>query len=271
MGETLTKHLRKDGTVALMAGGLLVCASVFVSPAARADDSLWGKALNTIGLGGSGQPDAAAQPPQAVQAPPAAQPSQAVQAPKPAVQATHPKQSASANSAPAASAPAANAASSANSVTAAAPGEGANLWRDWFGLGRENGSSSPQAAAPAQSVAMQQKAINPVSAPANPAPSPAPPASSNMWDNMLGSVGLGANNPTANVNYSDRPKLTVPKERNLPQPNAMAEPTSTRPASSEALVKPPGDYLEKVKGSDGNVSGLRDSDTAKDKKMFGIF
>jgi hypothetical protein len=37
------------------------------------------------------------------------------------------------------------------------------------------------------------------------------------------------------------------------------------------LTKPPGEYLQKVPGQDGQVSGLRDGDTSKEKKFFGLF
>jgi hypothetical protein len=135
-------------------------------------------------------------------------------------------------------------------------------------MGRD-AAPAPQAAAPVQSAAMQQKAINPVSAPANSPPAPA--AAPSMWDNMVGSIGFGPNSSTDKINYGDRPKLAVPKERNLPQPNAADEANGGRSGNSEALVKPPGDYLEKVKGADGNVSGLQDIDVPKDKKLFGLF
>jgi hypothetical protein len=92
-----------------------------------------------------------------------------------------------------------------------------------------------------------------------------------MWDNMLGSIGLNPTNPADGIYYSERPKLAVPKDRNLPSPNPAAESTGNRPANSEALVKPPGDYLVKVQGTDGKVSGLRDIDVPKDKKLFGLF
>jgi hypothetical protein len=61
----LTNESRKCGIVPLLAGSLLVCASILVSPAARADDSLWGKAMSTLGVGGNGQaaPDSASAPP----------------------------------------------------------------------------------------------------------------------------------------------------------------------------------------------------------------
>ena len=47
--------------------------------------------------------------------------------------------------------------------------------------------------------------------------------------------------------------------------------SATRGANGDALIKPPGDYLEKVRGADGNVSGLRPSDQPSDKKFFGLF
>ena len=50
-----TNHWKNAKATPLLAAGLMVCASVLVAPAARADDSLWGKAMNSIGLGGGDQ------------------------------------------------------------------------------------------------------------------------------------------------------------------------------------------------------------------------
>jgi hypothetical protein len=240
----LTKDNSKYGGARLLAGGLFLCASVFVSPAARADDSLWGKTLNTLGLGGNGGPGQdSAKPVQAAAPAPAA-------APQPA----KPQQSAPLQASVA--------------VTAEPAQQGQNLWSNWFSLGHGGDKN----AASAQLPAAPQKAINPVATPASPPPPPPPTASApSMWDNMLGSVGLGTTSSLDSINYNERSKLAVPKERGLPQPNVAPDPAATRAANGDALIKPPGDYLEKVRGSDGNVSGLRDSDMPKDKKVFGIF
>lgn len=259
MGVALTKYLANVKTAPVLAAGALLCASVFVSPAAWADDSLWGKTMNVIGLGGNGQssqdsanPPQAAQPSlQAAPKPPQAAPKPVAAAPQPTAQAPQPTQEVAVTQVP-----------------------GQNLLSDWFGLGRSGNSTAVQGASSLPSSAgPQQKAINPVSASVSPPPPPppAPRAAPSMWDNLIGSVGVGNGAGMDSINYNDRPKLAVPKERNLPQPAPGAEPAATRGANSDALVKPPSDYLEKVRGSDGNVSGLRDSDMAKDKKIFGIF
>jgi hypothetical protein len=256
--------------MSLLAGGFMFCASLFVAQAARADDSLWGKAMGAIGLGGNGQavPDAANPPP-------AAQP--AALAPPPAVAAPQSKARASAKgSSHPAAAEAPSAAPAAPSVAAAPPAENQNLLTNWFGWGRHNDESAggDPVGAPTQAAAeAQRKAINPVSAPDAPAYAATPSSGGpSMWDKMFGSVGLQTKNVADTINYGERPKLTVPKERSLRGPaQAGGDPAPTRPANTDALVRPPGDYLEKVRGADGNVSGLRDNDIAKDKKLFGLF
>jgi hypothetical protein len=37
------------------------------------------------------------------------------------------------------------------------------------------------------------------------------------------------------------------------------------------LTKPPAEYTEKVLGADGQVSGLKESDVAKEKKFLNFF
>ncbi len=71
--------------------------------------------------------------------------------------------------------------------------------------------------------------------------------------------------------YADRPKLNVPKALALPQPGPLAGAAGVRPSNPEDLIQPPGNYLEKVRGADGNVSGLQSGDISKDKKFFGLF
>jgi hypothetical protein len=88
---------------------------------------------------------------------------------------------------------------------------------------------------------------------------------------MLGNVGLNTNNPADNIYYADRPKLNVPKAVSLPKPGPVAHQGGVRPSNPEVLVEPPSGYLDKVRGSDGNVSGLRSGDISKDKKFFGLF
>jgi hypothetical protein len=190
----LTMELPRAKTASLFAAGLMVCASAFFAAPARADESLWGKAMSTIGLGAKEQPESMAN---------------------------------AANPAP---------------VDAASRAAG-----------------SPQ------------KALTPV-APPPPPPPPVRAAEPSMWDKMLGSVGVGGGNALDTINYNERSKLAVPKQRQLPPPpTAPGEPPPTRAANSDYLVKPPADYLEKARGADGAVSGLRDSDEPKDKKFFGLF
>jgi hypothetical protein len=250
----LTNHTKHAKAKPLIAAGMLLCASVLVAPAARADDSLWSKAIGSIGLGGNSQsaPDSA--------------PVQAAPAPQPNVPAPQPKQNVT-SSAPVRPAP-------QESVSQAAPAQGSNLLTNWFGWGRSGESSSQGVSTQqANAVAPTQKAISPTQTVAPPPPPPPPRAAEpSMWDKMLGSVGVaGGGSPDA-INYNERPKLAVPKERALPPPPQVAgEPPPTRAANGDYLIKPPESYLEKVRGPDGDASGLRDSDQPKDKKFFGLF
>jgi hypothetical protein len=109
-----------------------------------------------------------------------------------------------------------------------------------------------------------QTAPQPVQA-AQPAQSPG------LFDNVLGKVGFGAKTDPSSIDYSERQKLAVPQTRDLPPPRPQPERQVTRSAGDEALTKPPGEYLQKVPGQDGQVSGLREGDTSKEKKFFGLF
>jgi len=233
-----------------------------MSSAAFADDSLWGKAMSTIGIGDKESSSQSANPPAAN--PPAAS-TPAANSP------TAPASHSAARPAAPQSVPDVTVHGGAQTASPTpAPAENRNLLPDWFGWGR--GGEQAPAGAPVQASAEQpRKAINPVEAPATPQPPPPPSGGPSMWDKMLGSVGLETRNPAEGVLYTDRPKITVPKDRNLPQPEPVAEPRAAGPANTDALIKPPGDYLEKVRGADGNVSGLRPADEAKDKKFFGLF
>jgi hypothetical protein len=116
---------------------------------------------------------------------------------------------------------------------------------------------------------------NPAPRPAAPQPSAPPstqvqPAQPGMMDGVMGKIGLDSSGPA--IDYSERQKLAVPQQRVLPQPNPAPERLVARPAQSdEALTRPPADYLAKVPGPDGQATGLRDGDTAKEKKFFGLF
>jgi hypothetical protein len=251
----LTNHVKNAKAKPLIAAGMMVCASVLVAPAARADDSLWSKAIGSIGLGGA----ASSAKDSAPAAPTAPAPQQNVQAPQPKQDVT--------SSNPVRSAP-------QESVSQAAPGQGPNLLTNWFGWGR-GGETSAQGVSTQQAsaAAPTQKAISPIQTVAPPPPPPpARAAEPSMWDKMLGSVGVAGGGSPDTINYNERPKLAVPKDRALPPaPQVAGEPPPTRAANGDYLVKPPESYLEKVRGPDGVVSGLRDSDMPKDKKFFGLF
>jgi hypothetical protein len=139
----LTNHVKHAKAKPLIAAGMMVCASVLVAPAARADDSLWSKAIGSIGLGGAAPSASDSAPPQAAPAP------------QPNVQAPQPKQNVT-SSAPVRSAP-------QDSVSQAAePAQGSNLLTNWFGWGRGGESSAQGVATQRASVsAPAQKAISP--------------------------------------------------------------------------------------------------------------
>jgi hypothetical protein len=97
-------------------------------------------------------------------------------------------------------------------------------------------------------------------------PTPAP-----HQPGMLDKIGLGGPKETDKIDYSERPKLAVPQQRDLPPPRESAPRQVARPAQNELLTKPPADYLEKVRGADGKITGLKEGDIPKEKKFFGLF
>ena len=85
-------------------------------------------------------------------------------------------------------------------------------------------------------------------------------------------VGLGGKSEADDIDYSERPKLALPQNHDLPPPRAAGERhAAVKPPENEALTAPPAPYLEKVKGADGEVSGLKPGDEKKDKWFFGLF
>jgi hypothetical protein len=140
-----------------------------------------------------------------------------------------------------------------------------NLWDKMVNtVGLGGNKAAPQQAAPQPVQAPVQAAQQPAQA-AQPAQSPG------LFDNVLGKVGFGAKTDPTSIDYSERQKLAVPQTRDLPPPRPQPERTVTRSGADEALTKPPGEYLQKVPGQDGQISGLRDGDTSKEKKFFGLF
>ncbi len=92
-----------------------------------------------------------------------------------------------------------------------------------------------------------------------------------MLDKAMGSVGLGGSSEASKIDYSERSKLAVPQREDLPPPRDSAQPRAIRRNTSDAsLVRPPADYLQKVRGADGKATGLRPEDNPK-KRFFGIF
>lgn len=146
-----------------------------------------------------------------------------------------------------------------------------NLWDkmvNTVGLGGNKAAPQQTAPQPVQQAPVQAAptASQPVQAAQPAAQSPG------LFDNVLGKVGFGAKTDPTSIDYSERQKLAVPQTRDLPPPRPQPERTVTRSAErDEALTKPPGEYLQKVPGQDGQISGLRDGDTSKEKKFFGLF
>jgi hypothetical protein len=146
-----------------------------------------------------------------------------------------------------------------------------NLWDkmvNTVGLGGNKAAPQQAAPQPVQQAPVQASPVAP-----QPAQAAQPAAQSpGLFDNVLGKVGFGAKTDPTSIDYSERQKLAVPQTRDLPPPRPQPERTVTRSAErDEALTKPPGEYLQKVPGQDGQISGLRDGDTSKEKKFFGLF
>jgi hypothetical protein len=137
------------------------------------------------------------------------------------------------------------------------------------------GGAKPADPAPANPIPVKPVSATPAqTAPVQAAPAPvaAAPEKPGMFDNVLKTVGLGGPKATETIDYSERPKLALPAQRVLPPPRESGGPRQiARNPENEALTRPPSEYLEKVPGADGQVSGLKDSDVAKDKKFFGLF
>jgi hypothetical protein len=128
--------------------------------------------------------------------------------------------------------------------------------------------AAPQAVqAPVQTPQASQTAPQTSQTPQPAAAAPSP----GLFDNVLGKVGFGAKTDPTSIDYSERQKLAVPQTRDLPPPRPQPERQVTRSGGDEALTKPPGEYLQKVPGQDGQVSGLREGDMSKEKKFFGLF
>lgn len=108
---------------------------------------------------------------------------------------------------------------------------------------------------------------------AAPAPAPAaltpPPTAAPSPPGWLDRA-LGGGDETT-PDYSERPKLAVPQNRDaLPDPRPAEERRVQRPANAETLTRPPAGYTEKVQGADGKVSGFTDQDEGK-KGFFNWF
>jgi hypothetical protein len=133
--------------------------------------------------------------------------------------------------------------------------------------------AAPQAVqAPVQASQTAPQASKTAAPQASQTPQPTEAAPSpGLFDNVLGKVGFGAKTDPTSIDYSERQKLAVPQTRDLPPPRPQPERQVTRSGGDEALTKPPGEYLQKVPGQDGQVSGLREGDMSKEKKFFGLF
>ncbi len=125
--------------------------------------------------------------------------------------------------------------------------------------------------APAGPIDPHPQFLEPLPA-SGPTAAPAAPAQPGMFDKVLGAVGIGTKKEIDNIDYSERPKLAVPQQRDLPPPREAGGPRMVAPPpNAEALTRPPAEYLEKVPGPDGHISGLKEGDIAKEKKFLGFF
>ncbi len=159
---------------------------------------------------------------------------------------------------------------------APAQAQEASLWdkaMSTVGMGGAK-PAAPASPAPVSPATANQAPVSqaPASQPAQPAPvAEVAPEKPGMFDNVLKTVGFGVK-PTDSIDYSERPKLAVPQQRTLPPPSESGGPRQVaKNPENEALTKPPAEYTEKVRGADGQVSGLKEGDMAKDKKFFGMF
>jgi hypothetical protein len=100
-----------------------------------------------------------------------------------------------------------------------------------------------------------------------PAAAPSPPG---WFDRATNAIGLGGSDESV-PDYSERPKLAVPQNRDvLSPPRPLEERRVQRPPNAEALTRPPAGFTERVQGADGKVSGFTDQDEGK-KGWFNWF
>jgi hypothetical protein len=93
----------------------------------------------------------------------------------------------------------------------------------------------------------------------------------NALGRAMNSAGLTGEPGPSKIDYSERPKLVVPAQRDLPPPREGGERQPTLHPDQRALINPPPEYLQKMRGPDGQVSGVREGDIPKEKKFFGLF
>jgi hypothetical protein len=153
------------------------------------------------------------------------------------------------------------------------PKQEPNLWDktlNMVGLGGKPDAAAVPAQPAAPQVAAPQVPASRAAAPAaGPVMAPVAPSaqSPGVLDNVLGKVGLGGSGGGA-IDYSERKKLAVPQQRNLPVPAPDGERRGLVPGDGEALTKPPADHVQKVVGPDGQPVGVGDTG---EKKFFGLF
>jgi hypothetical protein len=122
--------------------------------------------------------------------------------------------------------------------------------------------SAPKPSAPSSANAPGQAAAP------NPAPVAVAPPSQPSWLDRIPGFG-GGNEPIPD--YSERPKLAVPPNRDaLPPPRPVDERRVQAPPNAAALTRPPPGFTEKVRGPDGKVSGFTEQDEGK-KGWFNWF
>ena len=253
---------------------------------ARAEDSLWDKAVNAVGMGDA--KPAPAQPQAAQPAPDPAQKTKKKQKPVAAAAAVEPSSldlPAKPGAKPAKpQAPAqAQAAPQAQPQAAAEPDRPRGLINQFMNpTPAEIAADKAEEGQPPRGVINRMFSDDP--APVRPQAAAQPPAAAaqqssaaapaqrgepSVWRKPADALGLTAPSVASTIDYSERPKLKVPGSPDLPPPAPMPE-RQVNNIDETTLTKPKGDLLEKVRGADGQVSGFRDGDEGK-KKFLNFF
>jgi hypothetical protein len=140
-------------------------------------------------------------------------------------------------------------------------------------------SAQPNPAGPATGAKRASGGANTVATPVEAAPAAQPSGEAiklpgteepNALGRAMSSVGLTGDPAPTKIDYSERPKLVVPAQRDLPPPREGVERQPAARPEARTLVNPPPEYLQKMRGADGKVSGIKEGDVPKGKSFFGL-